>query len=81
MFSHIKRRSELIAEVKSLTGEDAVKVPDKYHPLWSKLINRMMTYNVNKRPTFTEMANYFEQVELKIRNDLAEKYGFETVEY
>lgn len=55
-----------------------VKIPKELHPEWEKLISKMLTHSINKRPTFKEMKEIFSKVEQDLRNELIAKYGYEA---
>lgn len=79
MFEHVKKKAELLREVASFAKDpNKVKIPKELHPEWEKLISKMLTHSINKRPTFKEMKEIFSKVEQDLRNELIAKYGYEA---
>jgi uncharacterized UPF0160 family protein len=50
------------------------------HPKWEKLTSMMLTFDKEKRPSFSEVLAEFDKIRPEIEEDLNKKYGYDTQE-
>lgn len=50
-------------EVESFANPNKkIRMPEGYNPKWEKIILKMMTHDMNQRPTFKELKAYFDSI-------------------
>lgn len=63
-------------EVESFANPNKkIRMPEGYNPKWEKIILKMMTHDMNQRPTFKELKAYFDSIQPELKNELLAKYG------